>query len=388
MKRRKFIQYGAIGSASSLATFNIKNHPNQELISSEKMNNKQHYKWVILYWMPYDNDLYPFGFPILQMLARGVQSDNILVVVQADFLGANNLSRSIITKGKVEVQQLKTANSASEEVFAEYLNWANSQFVANKWAIAFLGHGGQLDKISPDVNTGTLQLETQWMNIKKLSDVITNFNREINSRVELFFFQNCNKGTIEAHYTFRDAANYTLSSQKLLGAPNYYYESTLQFLGRNLELNGGQLAEKIMKFERSDMYNSYTVTNNQYVRELPGKLNPLIDKITSSKLKPINWGELKPYRYMDEDFIDVVLLIQAIAKEATDIQNNCDDFVDFLKNLMIYKYHKNPAKANSGLSGLGLLLPSNKEHLQKYRYLPVFSELKLVELFNTILFKN
>ncbi|HLO51531.1 MAG TPA: clostripain-related cysteine peptidase, partial [Kamptonema sp.] len=223
MKRRKFIHYGALANASFLGNLALINcQPSAALFSREKMNNKQHYDWIILYWMPYDNDLSPFGSPILQMLTKGVQSDNILVVVQSDFLGANNLSRSIIAKDKFEVQQLNTANSASEEVFAEYLNWANSQFVSNNWVITFLGHGGHLDEISPDINTGTVQLETQWMNIKKLSDEIGKFNKKINTRVELLFFQNCNKGTIEAHYTFRDVANYTLSSQRLLGAPNYY----------------------------------------------------------------------------------------------------------------------------------------------------------------------
>lgn len=387
MKRRKFIHYGALANASFLGNLALINCQPSAALFSLDMNNKQHYDWIILYWMPYDNDLSPFGSPILQMLAKGVQSDNILVVVQADFFGEKNLSRSIITKGKVEVQQLKTANSASEQVFSEYLSWARSQFVAKKWVIVFLGHGGHLDEISPDVNVGTLQQGTQWMNIKKLSDAISDFNREINSRVELFFFQNCNKGTIEAHYTLRDAANYTLSSQKLLGAPNYYYESLLKFLGQNSELNGGQLAEKIMEFERSDMYSSYTVTDNRYVRELPAKLNPLIDIITSFKFKAINREKLKLYSYMNEDFIDVVLLIEAIAKQASDIQNKCDDFVDFLKNSIIYKYQENPAKPNSGLSGIGLLLPNSKQHLQKYRYLPVFSDLKLVELFNAILFE-
>ncbi|MCU0518846.1 MAG: clostripain family protease, partial [Oscillatoria sp. Prado101] len=129
------------------------------------MNEKQRYDWIILYWMPYDNDLWRFGKPILDMLAKGVRSENILVTVESDFWGDKNLSRRAISKDRVGVEQLKTANSASEEVFAEYLNWANSRFAADKWAIVFLGHGGRLDEISPDENTGTIQLKTKWMNI-------------------------------------------------------------------------------------------------------------------------------------------------------------------------------------------------------------------------------
>lgn len=353
------------------------------------MKDKQRFDWILLYWMPYDNNLWRFGEPILEMLAKGVRSENILVAVESDLWGAKNLSRRGIAKDRVEVEQLKTANSASEEVFAEYLNWANSRFVADKWAIVFLGHGGRLDEISPDEDTGTFQLGTQWMNIKKLSDVIQEFNNKIGKPVELLFLQNCNKATIEVHYTLREAARYTLSSQKLLGAPNYYYEQVLQFLGSNPEVSGGQLAEKIMEFERPDMYSSYTVTENRYLRELPARLNPLIDEILSSlssKRLAISRSELKPYLYWDELFVDAVFLLKALAKRSGSAEKRCDEFVEFLKTSVIYRYQQNPQELNPDLSGLGLLLPRTKRQLEQYRYLPAFSDLKLAELFEAILF--
>ena len=85
--------------------------------------------------MPYDNNLSGFGTPILQMLTKGVQSDNILAVVESDFSGAKQLSRNIISKGKIDSRSIETSNSGSEEAFAEYLSWAKSQFQADKWAI-------------------------------------------------------------------------------------------------------------------------------------------------------------------------------------------------------------------------------------------------------------
>ncbi|NER48463.1 MAG: clostripain family protease, partial [Symploca sp. SIO1A3] len=303
MKRRKFLEYGALGSAAFIANLSMLTHQSSGMAASGY--NKRHYDWILLYWMPYDNDLSGFGQPILHMLIKGVQSDNILVAVESDFSGTRNLSRRVITKGKVDIQQLKTVNSAREDAFAEYLNWAQSQFVADNWAIIFLGHGGRLDQVSPDNHAG-LGNQIQWMNIQKLRDVVAQFNQNINDRVELFFFQNCNKGTIEAHYTLHDVAEYTLSSQKLLGAPNHYYESLLQFLSYSPEVNGGELAEKIIQFERSDMYNSYTVTNNRIMPELPVKLNPLLEEIIAAKIKTLPTNQLKSYSYMGERYVDFV----------------------------------------------------------------------------------
>jgi hypothetical protein len=325
------------------------------------------------------------------MLTKGVQSENILAVVESDFSGAKQLSRHIITQGNIDTQKLDTANSADEKVFAEYLSWAKSQFDAKKWAIVFLGHGGCLDEISPDEHPEPgVYSETKWMNTKKLSDILANFNREVENRVELVFFQNCNKGTIETIYSFRDTAKYTLSSQILLGAPNYYYEPVFQFLGRHPEINGGQLAEKIMEFEPRDMYYSYTVTNNDAVGKLSEKINPLIDSILSADTKSISKSEFETYTYIDEQFVDVVSFFQTITKRAGAAQQKCNEFLDFFKQSMIYKLEQNGTLLGSSskhqtLSGLGMFLPTSRQELEKYRYLQVYSDLKLAELFDAIL---
>ncbi len=54
---------------------------------------------------------------------------------------------------------------------------------------------------------------------------------------------------------------------------------------------------------------------------------------------------------------------------------------------MIHRVQHNEfSKGNNNLSGLGMLLPKGRQDIDKYRYLQIFSDLKLVELFDTILF--
>lgn len=392
MNRRKFFHYGALGSASFLFEMSMLNHKQTDAFLSANMTNKKHYDWIILYWMPYDNNLSRFGVPILEMLTKGVQSENILIAVEADFSSEQQLSRYLITKGKINREKLDTGNSADEKVFEEFLNWAKSQFQAEKWAIVFLGHGGSLDEISPDENPelGAF-LVTKWMNIKKLSDVITSFNSEVENRVELVFLQNCNKGTLEVLYTFKDTAKYTLSSQRLLGAPNYYYEQLFQFLGNHPEIDGGQLAEKIMQFEPVNMYYSYTATNNEAVRHLPAKINPLIESIIASGQKTLKKSDLKVYSYGDEEFVDVISVFQPLVNQSPVVQQHHQEFVEFYNNSLIHKvqHHGTLLGTNNKyptLSGLGLFLPKSKQVLEKYRYLPAFSDLKLAELFDAIFF--
>ena len=394
MQRKKFLQYSVLGSASFLVEFSLLNRKHIDTFLSANMKKDKIYDWIFLYWMPYDNNLSKFGTPIFEMLAKGIQSDNVLVVIQSNFSGVKQISRNLFLLDDIVTQKLEATDSSSEKVFAEYLRWANSQFQAKKWAVVILGHGGRLDEISPDEHPlSEAEPKTKWMNIQKLSTVLERFNSEVDKRIELFFFQNCNKGTLEANYTFRNTAKYTLSSQLILGAPNYYYEPLLKFLGRNPEINGGQLAEKIMEFEPSDMYYSFTCVNNNAIHSLPDKFNSLINSIISSNIKAIKLNELKIYYYMNEQFVDVVSFLKTITKQSGVQEQEYNEFANFFNYSLIKKNQKNGTlidpdsrKEYQNFSGLGIFLPRNRQELEKYYYLQAFTDLKLVKLFELILF--
>ena len=354
------------------------------------MSEKKEYDWILLYWMPYDNDLWPHKAAIMKMLAQGVKSKNILVVVQADVFEQEFLTRSVITNGKIDTQQLDATNSASEDVFADYLNWTESQFSGTKWAIIFLGHGGNLDQISPDVHpVPDPNAGTQWMNIHKLNKVITEFNEAIQGQIELLFLQNCCKGTVEAFYNFRDASNYIMASQMPLGAPNSYYEKVLQFLGKNPGVDGGKLAEKIMEFEANKMYNSYTTVNSAALRELPQHFTSLIDSLQTSNIENIQLDELadKPwsYLYLDDRLADIVLFFQWAVKQSGANQKQLQNFIKFFGQKLIHKFQESPENEYPNLNGVSLCIPSSRRQLGTYKYLEAFSDLSLTEFFNSIL---
>jgi Clostripain family len=404
VKRRKVIKLSAIGITSLIQTIDYSGH--KYMLGSMVKN---HYDWILLYWMPYDNNLSRFGQPIIEMLSKGVKSDNILVIVQSDFSGSAQLSRTIINQGKIDTQYLETADSSSEEVLTEYLTWAQSKFQAKRWAIVFLGHGGTLMEISPDEHpTSPLISEIRWMNLQKINQVIFNFNQSVNGNLELLFFQNCNKGNIEVHYTFQNTAKYTLSSQIELGAPNYYYEQLLSYLRDNPDIDGAQLAKKIMDYERLDMYHSLTLTNNIYFRYLPEKFNFVINSILQADLVPVksfissilfpkansaNNSILESYHNSGETFVDLGYFLQKLTRLSGADRSACNDLLFFLKNFIIQRVQQNGELFSpkirdmyKNLSGLGLFLPTNHQKLEKYLYLSVYSDLKLVDLFNAVVF--
>ena len=92
--------------------------------------------------MPYDNDLSRFGQPIIDMISRGVKTDNLLVSIESDFLDADKISRRKIKNGVIDVEEINATDSSNADVFAEYLDWAQLHFDAKKWVIIILGTWG------------------------------------------------------------------------------------------------------------------------------------------------------------------------------------------------------------------------------------------------------
>lgn len=411
MKRRETIQYLALSSASFFTSIDVdKKLVNGNWLAENKPRNN--YDYILLYWMPYDNNLSRFGQPIIEMLSKGVQSDKVLVLVQSDLSNAKQLSRNVITKGNINVQYLETADSSSENVLNDYLSWALSQFQAKRWVIVFLGHGGSLMKISPDRNPNSSSIsssEPKWMELPRISEVLFKFNQAVKGRLELLFFQNCNRGNIEVHYTFQNIAKYTLSSQIVLGVPNYYYESLLNHLSYYPNLDGGQIAKKIMDFEPSGMYHSLTLTKNHYFHQLPEKLNPVIDSILrantdavkiqiNSALFPKKSNSEKSlidiYRSGGESFVDLANFILEITKLSGADVTACNQFLSFLKSFLIERVQQNGKLLNPRIrgryqkfSGLGLFLPRTRQELETYSYLKIYSDLKLVKLFEAMVFE-
>ena len=388
MKRRSFCQYVAMGSAC-LAGF-----VGRDLtfaMSSKSSQTKSRHKWVVLYWMPYDNDLVRFGEPIIEMLTRGTQNSEIVVVVQSDYWGDPKMRRRQLVNGTTNEIDVVGEDSSDASAFSAYLDWANQTFDAEHWAVIVVGHGGKINEVSPDDRRTTRQTRT-WMRVDQFANAVSNFNRSTDGRVELLFFQNCNKATLEVVYEVRNCAQYTLASQLTLGAPNYYYEGFLNRL-RESSVGGYEAAIAIMDSERADMYHTLTLVDNQAVGRIPDKLSRLLQPILNSRLPTISQSELSTYHYFGEQHCDALVLLGYLSRVSRQRQNQFTEFADFLRSSVItfYKtggelYGSRPrSNANSEkLCGLSLYLPETEQAISRYSSLALYQGVDLVSLYRGI----
>ncbi|EGJ32115.1 hypothetical protein LYNGBM3L_29840 [Moorena producens 3L] len=360
-------------------------------MGSQSFQTKSRHQWVVLYWMPYDNDLVRFGEPIVEMLTRGTKNSEIAVVVQSDYWGEPKMRRRQLVNGITNEIDVAGENSSDVSAFSAYLDWANQTFEAESWAVIVVGHGGKINEISPDDHKTTGQTRT-WMRVDQFANAVSKFNQATNGRVELLFFQNCNKATLEVVYEVRNCARYTLASQLTLGAPNYYYESFLNHL-KKPSVGGREAAIAIMDSERADMYHTLTLVDNQAVEGIPDKLSRLLQPILNSRLPAIRDSELPTYHYFGEQHCDALVLLGHLFRSSSQRQNEFTEFADFLRSSVITSYKtggeffggRPPSNTNSKeLCGLSLYLPETEQATSRYSSLALYQEVDLVSLYRLI----
>ena len=58
-------------------------------------------KWVIIYWMPYDNNLSRLKEEIIEMLTKGCKSADIIIYVFSDSYEDEYIQKTGITNGEI-----------------------------------------------------------------------------------------------------------------------------------------------------------------------------------------------------------------------------------------------------------------------------------------------
>ncbi|MFB8792158.1 MAG: clostripain-related cysteine peptidase [Potamolinea sp.] len=388
MKRRRFCRYLTLGSAGFAGVI----ARDSFAMISESSQPKSHHRWVVLYWMPYDNNLVRFGEPIIAMLAKGARNSEAVVVVQSDYFGDPKMRRRILINGAIREIEISGEDSSNILAFSKYLDWAYQTFDAEHWAIIVVGHGGRVNEISPDKHGSILQTPT-WMRVDHFASEISRFNHATDKRVELLFFQNCNKATLEVVYEARNCARYTLASQLNLGAPNYYYEGFLRQLNKS-SIGGREAAIAIMESERVDMYHTLTLVDNRALDNIPAKLSRLMQPLLSKELHTVDLSSLSTIYYLGEQCCDLLTLFRYLLKNIHQASNAFAEFTEFINSSVIASYKtggelyssRNFNKNKSDkLCGLSLYLPQTRLAILNYSSLALYQGVDLVSLYGGML---
>jgi len=336
--------------------------------------------WLLAYYIPYDNNLAEYYHKIESMMEKGVVSEHLAVAVQTDLPDSSGIYQTIILHDTVFNFRINREDSYSNQTFNEFLGWIKNDFRANKTALIFLNHGGQLDETGVDKYPSE-----RWMRIDSMANSVRSFKEKMHGELELVSFQVCSKANVEVAYEFENTSKYTLFSQFVLGAPNYYYEKVFKELSAQ-QINGGlELAQSITKNDSLNMYYSYTCIENQHLKSFMDQFKLYAKHMGASSLKRTN-GQLHNTVYAHEEHWDFGSLIGAFeAKYDTtsvlnDLKRKYNDLIAFIR--------VNPSKnIVHPFSGMSVLAFNEIGYMKKYTHLRFFKDVNL-KLYRKKLLRN
>lgn len=95
------------------------------------------------------------------------------------------------------------------------------------------------------------------------------------------------------------------------------------------------------------------------------------------------------YRYAGEKYADVAIFFRELTQQSGADVAKFDNFANFLRDSLMYLPNPDlvdlPIAPSLQRSGLGLLLPADREQFNRYRDLNVYSDVKLSKLFDAVL---
>lgn len=296
--------------------------------------------WVLVYWLPYDNDLAWVGPEVLAALERagGPGPGRVEIVAQVDLPGDEGMTRVHLDRhGRHDTRLAGHDGSSRVEELAALLDHVARSTDARRVMIAILGHAGHLDELSPD---GGAHGPTTWMKLDELAPVLEAFRARLRGDVELLFLQSCAKASVEVAYELRGAARYLLASQALLGAPNHYYGGAVTALRAVPTTDGAGLAEVIASAERPDMFVGLSLLDLAALDPLPA----LVDDAAAESSEPFPAPALEGLVFLSggDVFVDAQALLAARRLRASGPPRALDALARSLAEDVLVFHHASP----------------------------------------------
>jgi len=307
------------------------------------------YDWLVMYYMPYDNDLSPLSTSITRNFIQSRINTKTVVTLQTDLQGDGGMMRYSFD-ASIDSVRIMEENSSSARTFQDYLTWAAANFKAKHYAIVLLNHGGALNEYGLDEFP-----ERRWIQIDSLSEAIRIFNNQTGiGKIDLLFQQVCTRG-IENFFEFRDVAEYTFASQDLVPAPGYYYPNVFSALDATNIKSGAQLAELIVRSEQDDMYYSYTLIDNAKWSKWGKLFDRYVKSLQGTELE-IYSDSLKFISYSGQMYYDLVSVSNAIIKVGDQSVKN--EFQQYTTKVLIKNLYRS-TKTNrlEGYCGVSICSP-------------------------------
>ena len=332
-------------------------------------------KWTILVYMDGDNDLDSCAWNDLMELESVSSTDEIKIVTQLDpYDSCSGTYRYYIT-GVTQgisyplypddiVQTLSEQNMADPATLTSFVNWATTNYPAEKYLLVIWNHGGGW-KDKNILTKGVIWDDTSG-DYLTMAELVQGLNG-INERVDIIGFDACLMQMIEVAYEISgltNVPNYMVGSEASEWGDGWPYDDILTNLLINPEMTDGVLCETIVNdfinycgpvgtlstFDFSTFnYNTLQAINSFATALMASSYqNEIVVARSSAQSYSYNDG------YRCKDLYDFA---ESIKSSVPDCQSEAQAVMNQVNDLVLFEAHTGSGVANS--HGLSIYLPDN-----------------------------
>lgn len=317
--------------------------------------------WLLLYYVPYDNNLSHYADSIIDQVNSSKSLKHAKVVLQVDRSDNLGMIRYEISNEGTTTDTIPSERSTHRKNVTRFFKWAAKSFASRRTAIFILDHGGGLNELGQDLNP-----DSTFIKMNDLRKSLFRYRDKTNSKIDLLYMQVCAKASIEPLYEVSAHVKYTLASQKLLGAPNYYYKAMLDFIDKNPNCSEKQLAEVIASSDRKDMYETLTCIDNSAFLSFKKEFLRFVD-MHKDKEKLEFAKAPAQFSYANDKYWDLVDFLLCLNLSAPDEIAQRDALISILNTQLIsFIQYSNPSH-RSKFSGVSIAALSKQRVTHYWR---------------------
>lgn len=310
---------------------------------------------LLMYYMPYDNDLGIYADTILAQLTN--QSENVAVTVLLDRPGPGGLELYLDDSDMSSPDEvLDIEDSSDAEALKSLLVESTNEWMSSNQSLFFLNHAGSLNELGLDTYP-----DSSWLLMSAVNDVLAN-HVLWNGKLNFIYYQVCSKSSLEALYEHHEYYSCVMASQLILGAPNYYYKELIDQLDTRDGYVGEFGARICAEHERADMFHSLSLISPSCIWHLREQLAMLIGPSPQEPVEiPLEF--VRDFQYDGLTYVDLKSLIKYLRRYKRWDRKQCREIRQLIGDIELQKGHMAPDKIDKGFSGLSICLTPRPEDM-------------------------
>lgn len=222
-------------------------------------------EWTYLVYMGADNSLSEFGLQDLMEMESVGSSDDVAIVVQAEFSDLNSQNvkaetyRVLVEKDNDDnsvnldkAESIGNVNMADSETMSDFIAWGAKTYPAKNYAFVIWDHGAgwKSSQFLKTLVRGAVEDATSqdFLSLPELAKGV----RDSDVHVAVLDFDACNMGMYEVGYEFKDVVDYMVAAEETVPGQGNPYDTLLAGLVNKPEQSAEEFAvanvEDFIKF--------------------------------------------------------------------------------------------------------------------------------------------